>query len=798
MSIALSSLARLDPVAASGPPPSEEMLAGSRLQTIFLASQCAMVTLASVIFAASEGGLIPVVSGVMAPFALYAVDRQRWLRLPNYWAGFLGLVAMFAAFIEFISGNIEVRLLSGGHFMCYLTWIVLWQTKEWRQHWMLAALSVLQVAIATLLTNSPWLGVGLFAYISVSLWTLCVFTMYRMETISAESQARRLRPLKFDVWFPVDLLPAARPARTSELRVGMSGRFIGISLAVIFASLAFSIAAFVLVPRVWVGQFQIFDNSPLPGTRPMTGFTQEVRLGDLGEVLESSEPVMEVEFYDDATGRKLTLENAYSELGDSQPLFRGAVLEKYVNGRWIYDGQGLRQRSYRELTRDFLRQEIKLYPLGTDAVFIAGDPRACVALEPIENILVHPINRTFFRDPTADLRSSLRYFALSHPDGAVSAQAPPARWVGVPPQTLTVPLELQQLATTVHDRLRQQEGLQTERERALFLESWLRDSGEFSYSLNMTIVDPSVDPIHDFFFNRKAGHCEYYASALVMMLRAAGIHARMVTGFKGGTEDAARNTLTVRQLHAHAWVEAWIDEQWLQLDGTPMTRLESVQSIQSGGGWSRWYSRMQSVWNDGLTWSKDDQDELIFNPMRRAVSTTWNTLKSPAEGVQRMARSARRFLSDPSQWFSWQGGLVVVIFLLLLVAVWKFIRFLIAAISRQRQLAAQREAGGSTVAFYARFESLLGRLGLTRGSAETPREFAIQVHNRFQMMPEREMPPGLPSRVADSFYSVRFGGNDLDAQSVAEIESGLDQLEEQIRRGNGYVDEQPTGRNGSS
>ena len=66
------------------------------------------------------------------------------------------------------------------------------------------------------------------------------------------------------------------------------------------------------------------------------------------------------------------------------------------------------------------------------------------------------------------------------------------------------------------------------------LEIYLRDSGEFGYTLEMNVVDPSLDPVEDFLVNRKEGHCEYFASALALLLRSIDIPARMVNGFKGG------------------------------------------------------------------------------------------------------------------------------------------------------------------------------------------------------------------------------------------------------------------------
>jgi transglutaminase-like putative cysteine protease len=754
-----------------------------RLQDAFLISQCLMLVTSSVVFAAAEGGPIPAVTGAMAPFALYLVDRQRWFSLPNFWAGVLGVSGLAAAFIEFASGDIESRLLSGGHFMCYLTWIVLWQRKSWRQYWMLSGFSILQVAVGSLLTNSYWLGCGLLAYMVVAMWTLCVFTMYRMEAVAAESHARRLRTSLSPPWFPVTATPVSLPLPAlSEGVSGISVRFVGISLAVIAASLTFASVAFVLIPRVWVGQFQIFDNSPLPGTRSLTGFTREVRLGELGEVLESSDPVMDIEFFDNQSGRKLPLDEVYQTLGTSEPLFRGAVLESYENGRWRAGRSESGEPSRRPSSRDFLRQEISLYPIGSETLFATGSPVASIARQPREIVLEYS-DRTFSRTNNANLNKGLRYFALSRVADSVSAIPPLASWgPSGRPATLIVPDDLQALEERTRALLYGTEGRRNERAIAKHLESWLRDSGEFTYTLNLSLSDPHVDPIHDFFFNRKAGHCEYFAATLTMMLRSVDIHARIVSGFKGGAADASTDVLQVKQLHAHAWVEAWIDEQWLQLDPTPVGRLAVVESIEAGGSWRRGLKKLQSIWNDGLTWSKADQDELIYNPMQRTLAATWENLQSPAAGLQRATKSFRSFLSDPSRWFSWQGGMLFTVIALFAVAVWKFIRFLVDLIGRQRELAAARAAAGISVPFYARFESLLQSLKLIRQPSQTPQEFASQVRRRFETMPNAATwPTDFPARITDSYYSVRFGDREIDDSLSRAIEQDLDALEQQIR-----------------
>ena len=73
-----------------------------------------------------------------------------------------------------------------------------------------------------------------------------------------------------------------------------------------------------------------------------------------------------------------------------------------------------------------------------------------------------------------------------------------------------------------------------------------------------TSKDPKLDPVEDFLVNRKKGHCEYFASALALLLRSIDIPSRIVNGFKGGDWNELTETMNVRQKHAHSWVEAYI------------------------------------------------------------------------------------------------------------------------------------------------------------------------------------------------------------------------------------------------
>ncbi len=91
----------------------------------------------------------------------------------------------------------------------------------------------------------------------------------------------------------------------------------------------------------------------------------------------------------------------------------------------------------------------------------------------------------------------------------------------------------------------------------------------FRYSTYAPGAGPQERPLEDFLRRSRAGHCEYFATATVLLLRAAGIPARYATGFAVGEWSALEQAYVVRQRHAHSWALAWVDGAWLDVDTTP-------------------------------------------------------------------------------------------------------------------------------------------------------------------------------------------------------------------------------------
>ena len=189
--------------------------------------------------------------------------------------------------------------------------------------------------------------------------------------------------------------------------------------------------------------------------------------------------------------------------------------------------------------------------------------------------------------------------------------------------------------------------------RACALESYLRESGLFTYSLKMEVIDLSLDPVEDFLVNRKEGHCEYFASALALLLRSIDIPARIVNGFKGGDWNDLTQTMNVRQKHAHSWVEAYAGvgpdntPLWITLDPTPSAgREESIAHVGGiAGNFRPMTDLIRHIWVFYIVgYDGDRQNRLLYAPMRQMIGwvrQTYNRLVALRSGDSRSCSPSR-------------------------------------------------------------------------------------------------------------------------------------------------------------
>ena len=112
----------------------------------------------------------------------------------------------------------------------------------------------------------------------------------------------------------------------------------------------------------------------------------------------------------------------------------------------------------------------------------------------------------------------------------------------------------------------------------------------FSYATYQPAGSGGRSALSEFLLRTRAGHCEYYATATALLLRAGGVPARYATGFSAQEYSRLEDAYIVRVRHAHAWVRAWIDGAWIEIDTTPA----SWAAIESGG--ASWWAPISDLW----------------------------------------------------------------------------------------------------------------------------------------------------------------------------------------------------------
>jgi hypothetical protein len=115
--------------------------------------------------------------------------------------------------------------------------------------------------------------------------------------------------------------------------------------------------------------------------------------------------------------------------------------------------------------------------------------------------------------------------------------------------------------------------------------------GQFRYSLDLPAPALGLTALETFLLKERAGHCEYFATAAVLLLRAAGIPARYATGFSVSEYSPLEGAYVARRRHAHAWALAWLDGHWQDFDATPpdWTSFEEERTP--------WYQGLGDLWD---------------------------------------------------------------------------------------------------------------------------------------------------------------------------------------------------------
>jgi transglutaminase-like putative cysteine protease len=761
-----------------------------------------MVSLGALLLGMVQMNLwLPLLAAVAAVSSLYLTDHLGWLRLPRQLANLIAVAAVAVAIVDLQVRETEFKLIAIANLLIYLQCVQLFQEKQPRTYWQLVALSFLQVVVASALNLSMEYAFILAVYCLAGISTLLLVFVHqeslpfcapalastgpRGEPRGVESPADSRGELPARGRATVTLI-ASEPDDKPAMAM-LNRPLVAQMLLITLGTFVCSSVIFLFFPR--------FTNSGWQSSAEdvrLTGFSREVSLNEIGRLLESPEVVMRVKFYDPDTRTPYTVLD--------EPYFRGSVLTRYSQFRGHWSDQGLKANRlpFRRIDQpaplgDMVRQEISLQPQRSKFLF-AVTPAYEIGGTPNE-VSWDPATHVLMRD---ELTGDLYRYLLDTSDFL------DGRHVGVTPvRHRHVPRgnasrvfldEANERALEAKvDEILSAAGVsdQDAYACATALERHLRVSGEYRYSLVAEEkTSPDRDPVVEFVNTTKTGHCEYFASALTLMLRTKGIPARMVLGYKGAEFNSVGEYYQVRELHTHTWVEAFLRTDqlpdtiptpsgsdiagvWLQLDGTPTgdeAELEAGSTLWEQMREFRDY--MQLLWNDYvLGLDSERQREAIYGPLVRQVKALFS----------REAWSESYFLrtlTHRGNWFSWRAGVAVLLLGAALVLLYRLLSRLLTVLAprlrerrRQRQLWRARQ-----VEFYLRLEKILARHGMRRPPGQTQREFAQQAINHIPMFPAVTV----LTSVTEAFYRVRFGGEHLEKEETHQLEQSLAQLEREL------------------
>lgn len=713
---------------------------------------------------------------VASILAFFTVDRDPPLGISSLLADLLAVIVTAIAIVEWRSDDTQL-VLALGHWLIYFTVIYMFRRKTASGDEVMFRLGLFQVLVGTVLSQSDVTGAMLFLWAILTLWVLGLMNLQR-EAVRARGIVSAEKP-------------AADP---KELYPGLLNlSFLFSTLRVTITTLALGGVIFLAMPRSLI---MAKPEGKEVGGQHLTGFDEEIQLGQMGEILENDTVVMSVETFDEK-GNKI--------IPPGEPLWRGVTMAHYEKGRWKRQrsmGNGTFPTVSTRTSRGggFFRQQIKLE---------ANDSKALFGIRPMDEIgvarglqpLVNAIDGTIYRDDPKP--GSYDYEVRSLRD-----TEPPIPQPGEKPPGPDLELRLKEMPDDLRARLQAiAEDVITRRvlpeergdirKKAQALEWYLRDSGTFSYTLKLDSEDKHIDPVLDFLVNRKEGHCEYFASALAMLLRSVEIPSRVVNGFKGGDWNDLAMVMNVRQKHAHSWVEAYLgvepgperSPRWLALDPTPGNERDA--SVARVGGFRSNFRQftdfIRFVWLFYVVgYNSERQNALLYGPIRGLIREAKAGFAIMGQWFQKNYSRGLGLLHfpDAKSFFSLRGFLVTFIPLSMLVGIFWLSSWLWRKLWRwYRGPIAENSALSPGAAQYRRLAELLGKIGLERPQSQTQYEFA---RNAAALLSERGNPThavaDVPELVVDAFYRVRFGERDLPPGATETLESRLDALENTLNQ----------------
>ena len=689
------------------------------------------------------------------------------------------------------------------HFTMWLQIVLLFGHKTNREYAPILVLSLLQMISASVISVSVIFALLLFAYCVLALFTVLLFTLKISSDVVCEQNqhaaapGQRVSP------------PKAVIGRGYRWQFRLTTLGIGLSCATI------AVVTFMLLPRT--DQKNLFPALTPAYARQTTGFSPTVTLRGAPLSGGNRQAVLNLQ---------ITSDQAFDPERESW-LLRGAVLDRYEPTTWTW--------SSTIQSNQFSKASIDLPPGGMTLLDEPHLPRQMPRVN-AHITLLHPAYRSLFvlhpvshidsdsmsavtfnihdqqltmlgamTGPVAyEVRAPLLQPEKLNLTEGYSAALRPRHGRTTSPYYLprsparTAPLRHYARGWPVHsDRVRQYtrqilEPARFERDPGTrhhpddqrichLLVEHLRDPGIFRYSLDVVPTPKGRDPIIDFLFTHRRGHCELFASGLAAMTRSIGMRARVITGYRASEFSRIGRYYVVRENHAHAWTEVEVGpSNWRTFDASPPASVARLH--QADNSWltalRHMYEHLEFAWANSV---------LAYNQDARA-----ETLETLGQSIREAAESRASWFRRTLQWIGSYYNLLrrdrmshvlagVIVFFIM-VGLVSLLRTLIV---RRRRLVAlqltclphgQRKMLARQLRFYLTMLDMLERQGHVRPSWQSPFGFAQELAAR---QPVRFAPV---VALTEIFYEIRFGYRRLDEERRLQIRNRLREMDRTLRQ----------------
>lgn len=630
-------------------------------------------------------------------------------------------------------------LLAAIHLLIFATIVRLYSSRTMRDFIFLALLAFAAMLASAILTVDTTFLISLAIFLF-----LAVASFVGLEIRRSSSGA--VTPA---------LEPGSPAARRLQRALGLT------SLTVAAAALSLGVFIFFLIPRFTVGYMSAFNMQPTL----VTGFSDNVALGDIGRILQSKALMMRVQVQGDpALAQDIHWRGAVLTNFDgrrwSTPASRSAVISPDPSGAFRFPEHQLPIRSFFSL-----RYTVFLEPISSEAIFVASHPTAIWGRFGFTagGLIGQGPRSYLFMDSTGTIWNSQQDSAGLRYEGISQILSVPPRDLRetpaiYPDEIREMYLQLPPLDPRIKALARQiTANSPTPYDKSAEIEAYLH--ANFRYTLDLRDMN-HPDPLAYFLFVKRAGNCEYFASAMTIMLRTLGIPARYVTGFLPGEYNDVGEDYIIRASDAHSWVEVYFPGYgWETFDPTPPGAQKRSGMLDTLGMYWDWFQLHWSEW----VINYDFSHQLTLARNIRSSSREWSGSVSQFYEEKRRATIdfmklwQSRLSNSP---YALPGSLVFLVLLLIFFRG----RAMGGFVAIRWSLRAHRagELPADLAAFqYRQMLRLLERRGWRKSEHQTPLEFAASIPAPEFAGPAREL--------TALYQSARFGSQPADARRVSSL-----------------------------